>query len=52
MKLSRKSKGLETGKLRRKSKGLETGKKIKGWKKRKNKIIADLTLLTVPKDSI
>ena len=28
------------------------GKKIKGWKRRKNKIFEDFTLLTVPKDSI
>ena len=28
------------------------GKKIKGWKRRKNKIFKDFTLLTVPKDSI
>ena len=35
-----------------KSKGLEMGKKIKGWKRRKNKIFKDFTLLTVPKDSI
>ena len=35
-----------------KSKGLELEKKIKAWKRRKNQILEDFTVLAVTKDSI